>query len=260
MSGRSLCTGSALVDSTTSSRRPRSAFPTIDSVPYTCAVSIRLIPRSSARWTTATDSASRGAVGLAEPAVPAAAQPGDRHLACPCAPASCAASRVSVGRRPGSVSGRGQALRRAACRRGHRGHGSEPDEQRELSERGWRQAEGLCRRAGRPRHHPPGREPVRALRADARAARPRRSGSRSRPTSAWPREPGAEGAWRSPRRCATRRRCCAATETSSPTCSSTCSPTAPSSRASCGGRRPRRGCSPGRASHLTKGRYLPPPA
>ena len=27
---------------------------------------------------------------------------------------------------------------------GHRGHGSRPDEQRELSERGWRQAEGLC--------------------------------------------------------------------------------------------------------------------
>jgi 8-oxo-dGTP diphosphatase len=27
---------------------------------------------------------------------------------------------------------------------GSRGHGGEPDEQRELSERGWRQAEGLC--------------------------------------------------------------------------------------------------------------------
>ena len=27
---------------------------------------------------------------------------------------------------------------------GHRTHGSKPDEQRELSERGWRQAEGLC--------------------------------------------------------------------------------------------------------------------
>ena len=27
---------------------------------------------------------------------------------------------------------------------GHRGHGSRPDDERELSERGWRQAEGLC--------------------------------------------------------------------------------------------------------------------
>ena len=80
MSGRSLCTGSALVDSTTSSRRPRSAFPTIDSVPYTCAVSIRLIAEVEG----AVDDGDRlrlgGAVGLAEPAVPTAAQTGDRHL------------------------------------------------------------------------------------------------------------------------------------------------------------------------------------
>jgi broad specificity phosphatase PhoE len=27
---------------------------------------------------------------------------------------------------------------------GHRGHGSAPDEERELTDRGWRQAEGLC--------------------------------------------------------------------------------------------------------------------
>ena len=31
---------------------------------------------------------------------------------------------------------------------GHRGHGSRPDEERELSERGWRQAEGLCLELG----------------------------------------------------------------------------------------------------------------
>jgi phosphohistidine phosphatase SixA len=31
---------------------------------------------------------------------------------------------------------------------GHRGEGSRPDEQRELSERGWRQAEGLCLELG----------------------------------------------------------------------------------------------------------------
>ena len=31
---------------------------------------------------------------------------------------------------------------------GHRGDGSRPDEERELSERGWRQAEGLCLELG----------------------------------------------------------------------------------------------------------------
>jgi 8-oxo-dGTP diphosphatase len=31
---------------------------------------------------------------------------------------------------------------------GHRDHGPRPDEQRELSERGWRQAEGLCLELG----------------------------------------------------------------------------------------------------------------
>lgn len=46
------------VASTTSSRRPAIALPTISSVPYASDVSRTLIPISSAVWTTAIDSSS----------------------------------------------------------------------------------------------------------------------------------------------------------------------------------------------------------